>query len=284
MEYKLGHLFELTPAWVSSLLLLALLMLAEEAGYRLARKRRARGTNSNDSDLSTVQAGVLGLLGLLLGFTYAFVVTRADMRKQAVVSEANNIGTAYLRAGLMPSPGGAQLQAVLREYLDSRILVDEINGDPVKLRDAMDASERIQAKIWPLGAQLIAGRTPTMIDALLIQALNDVLDIHTVRVAAGRDRLPALVLVLLFAVSIGAMTLCGLAAEVAGGRHIWRNSMVAVLIVAVVLIILDEDRSNTGMIRVSQESLVDLKRSFEQAPEVDTTHPASNKPSSDRPG
>jgi len=275
MANDLNHLFEMTPAWLLSLMLLAVLMISEEGGYRLARWRRTRENfKSNDSDLSTVQQGVLGLLGLLLGFTYAFVVTRADMRKQAVVTEANNIGTAYLRAGLMPSPGGAQLQALLREYVDSRIVGEDMGGDPVKMHAAVEKSERLQGEIWSMGAKMIEGHTPTTIDALLIQALNDVLDVHTVRVAAARDRLPMLVLVLLLAVSIGAMTLCGLAAEVAGGRHIWRNSMVAMLIVAVMLIILDEDRSNTGMIRVSQQSLVDLKRSIE-APA--TTQTATNK-------
>ena len=43
----------------------------------------------------TLQGALLGLLGLLLGFTFAMAVGRYEARKQLVLDEANGIGTAW---------------------------------------------------------------------------------------------------------------------------------------------------------------------------------------------
>jgi len=45
----------------------------------------------------------LGLLALLLGFTFSMSMQRYDDRSQAVIEEANAIGTAVLRVQLLPA-------------------------------------------------------------------------------------------------------------------------------------------------------------------------------------
>ena len=49
---------------------------------------------------------ILGLLALLLAFTFSAALQRYDDRSQTVVSEANAIETTYLKAQLLP--GGMQ--------------------------------------------------------------------------------------------------------------------------------------------------------------------------------
>ena len=51
-----------------------------------------------------VVSAVLGLLALLMGFTFSLAVDRFDARRVLVLQEANAIGTAYLRAQLLASP------------------------------------------------------------------------------------------------------------------------------------------------------------------------------------
>ena len=80
------------------LVLLALLFACAEAGYRLGLRRRLRIDEPAKSRLDSVQSEILVLLGILLGFTVAMSVSRYDGQKHAVVSEANAIGTAALRA------------------------------------------------------------------------------------------------------------------------------------------------------------------------------------------
>ena len=54
--------------------LLVVLLLAGEAGYRYGRKRRSRTDDLSRSQTVTIQAAILGLLGLLLGFSFAMAV------------------------------------------------------------------------------------------------------------------------------------------------------------------------------------------------------------------
>jgi hypothetical protein len=59
---------------------------------------------------------MFALLGLIMAFTYAFTVSRADHRKQAIVNEANTIGTAFLRVELASEPGRSELRRLLLDY------------------------------------------------------------------------------------------------------------------------------------------------------------------------
>jgi hypothetical protein len=251
-----------TPAWLSGLGFLATLLLAAEVGYRAGR-RTARRRGKAAEGLATVEGAVFGLLGLLLAFTYAFVTARADARKQAVIQEANAIGTAYLRAGLVPDPVRTELRALLREYVETRIVTDASGRDPAKLREVIAASERVQARIWPTAARLLDGRSPTILDSLLFQSLNEVIDLHTVRLAAGRDRLPGAILLMLILTGVISLGVAGRDAGMSGRRRGFQAMTLALLVAAVTTVILDLDQPGRGLVRVSQQSLAELRRSIE---------------------
>src|SRR5436305_63291 len=85
---------------VSLLVFLGILEIA----YRLGQRGAARNDDHSLIYLGVLQAGLLGLLGLLLGFTFAMAVSRYDARKEVVITGANAIGTTYLRAQLLPAP------------------------------------------------------------------------------------------------------------------------------------------------------------------------------------
>jgi hypothetical protein len=52
---------------------------------------------------------MLGLLALIISFTFAMALSRFDARRDALLREANAIGTAALRARLLPTPCGASI-------------------------------------------------------------------------------------------------------------------------------------------------------------------------------
>ena len=90
------------PIWLTGLVYLALLLLAAWLGVALGRRR---GRDPADgASVSTVQAAVLGLLALLLAFTYSLAANRFDLRRRLLVEEANAIGTVWLRASFLPEP------------------------------------------------------------------------------------------------------------------------------------------------------------------------------------
>ena len=72
--------------------------LAVEAGHYLG-SRIEEGKN-----VATLEAAVLGLLALMIGFTFSMALNRFEARRDALMTEANAIGTAALRARLLPRP------------------------------------------------------------------------------------------------------------------------------------------------------------------------------------
>ena len=104
--------------WIA-LAMVVLLIAAGEIGYRRGLFRR-ESKESVRSLMSGTGAAMLGLLGLLLGFTLAMAVSRWDERRDVIVEEANAIGTLWLRAGLLEVPLRNELRDALREYTDAR--------------------------------------------------------------------------------------------------------------------------------------------------------------------
>ena len=101
--------------------LLAAILAANETGYRLGRWQRARTDTGVRSQTSAIQAAMLGLLALLLGFTFTMALQRFDNRSQAVISEANAIGTAYLRTQLLPEEFREPARKLIADYVQLRI-------------------------------------------------------------------------------------------------------------------------------------------------------------------
>jgi len=62
---------------------------------------------------------------------FSAALQRYEDRSQTVVSEANAIGTTYLRARLPPGVMGDEVQTLLRQYLDVRIQEGRVDArDP----------------------------------------------------------------------------------------------------------------------------------------------------------
>jgi hypothetical protein len=88
------------PLWVVFFLFLILLLIPMEVGFRLGSRRgRSQPVPEAESRGDITLNGMLTLLALMLAFTYSFCVSRADLRKKAIITEVNAIGTAFLRAG-----------------------------------------------------------------------------------------------------------------------------------------------------------------------------------------
>ncbi len=99
----------------------ALFAIALEIGYRIGARRQATNDEPERTHANSLHGATLGLLALLLGFTFAMAVSRYETRKQLMVDQANAIGTAALRARLLPAPAAERGVELLRQYVDSRL-------------------------------------------------------------------------------------------------------------------------------------------------------------------
>jgi hypothetical protein len=243
-------------------LVLALTIGASLVGIRVGRRMRAGMADPERTELYGVQASLLGLLALLLGFSFAMAQTRFDLRKQLALEETNAIGTARLRAGLIADEPGREIRLLLEEYVAVRVRATRA-GDDASLRAALAESERIQGEIWSR-ARAAAQREPRSLPvSLLVQSLNDVIDSHTKRLTVARNHVPTAVLVMLLLVATIAMGWVGACVGTSargGGRA--TTVILSLLISMVVTVIVDLDQPRRGFILVGQTALEELERSF----------------------
>ena len=101
--------------------LFGLLLVSLEAGFRAGRRAALAGDAAASGQVGAIQGAVLGLLGLLLAFSFAAAGARFLERQDLIVQEANAIGTASLRADLLDEAQRAELRAALKSYTEHRI-------------------------------------------------------------------------------------------------------------------------------------------------------------------
>ena len=256
-----GLLFE-TNLVVILVVLVGASLLAAEAGFRLGRRHHRLRGDAGRANVSTLQGALLGLLALLLGFSFAMAHSRFDTRKLLVLQEANAIGTAILRAQLLQAPEGQQVADLLRQYVEVRLVFHEAGLDEGKLRYALAETDRLQAELWA-GTVTAVERSPRpATTGLFVQAVNAVIELHAMRVNAMRNHIPEGVLWLLYFVTVLAMGMTGYGSGLGGDRNTWPTVTTAVLISVVVVVIMDLDRPHRGFITVGQSSMLDLRESL----------------------
>jgi len=210
---------------------------------------------------------MLALLGLMLAFTYSFSMSRADLRKHAFIAEVNAISTAFLRADLAPDPSRTELREILCDYARSRLVTPGEIKTREQLQEVVDRSLEIQAKIWPATTSAVRqqGEMSDPEKALLVSAVNDVLDAHTSRMAVIYDRLPTAVLALLVLIAAASLYVTAYNMSLNGQPSRWRMTAFAVILASLMYIILDFDMIMRGFIRIDHESLVVLIREMESS-------------------
>ena len=241
-------------------LTLVLLAVVSEIGFRIAGKEAddARKTQS-----VALLGSMLGLLALLLGFTFSIAQARQLDRTLLLVDEANAIGTTYLRAAMLPPPHGAKVRQLLRDYVDLRLGIRWREGFARKL----ERSEALHAALWKEAVACAAELPASLPVSLFITSLNDVIDLHTERVSAAvYRRLPNAIVATMFAVALLAMFIQGHSAGLSHGRATLATLAVTVSVAAVLTLIMDLDRPRQSMFRVDQSALVDLQKSMKAAP------------------
>src|SRR5882672_11940067 len=88
----------------------------------LLRKRHQNIDQEVCRDLELILASTLTLLGLIIGFSFSMAINRYDQRKNYEEAEANAIGTEYIRADLLPPADATKVRALIKNYLNQRVL------------------------------------------------------------------------------------------------------------------------------------------------------------------
>ncbi len=256
-------MYEMNSIYIA-LMLLVTMGIAIEVGYRQGLKRNSKATSATKSHVDAIQSSILGLLALLLGFTFSLSLERFDSRSQAVVNEANAIGTAYLRAQLLPSELIQEASKQLKQYVDLRVQESAISlAEPKPRQQLLAKTVATQNTLWNIAIKASEVDPNPVKTGLFIQALNEVFDSFSSRNANLDRHVPEEVLTLLYITFLIAGAIIGYASGYAKHRPSLVSYMMVMLIVVLVYLILDLDKPRRGWIEVSQAPLISLQTSLE---------------------
>lgn len=243
--------------WSIGALCLALLLGMRELGSALRRWHdRRRGVD--DSELEEFSmTSVLGLLALLIGFTFSLALQRYEARRELVIQEANAIGTTWLRCDTLDAGDRDRLRTLLRQYVDVRVAYGEART-PRQEADANDRTAFLQAQLWTATTRAVAPARATVLAALVLAPLNDSIDLAGARKAHREASVPDRLLRVLLAYGLVAAGMIGYQRR----RFRTATTMILLLFTLAGTVILDLDRPTTGGIREPQAPMLDLQRSL----------------------
>jgi hypothetical protein len=231
------------------------LVLFSQLGARVIGKYVDHGKEARE-DFDIVLAASLTLLGLIIGFAFSMSVSRYEQRKNYEEEEANAIGTEYVRAGLLAAPDTAKVRALLRSYLDERILF-YASRDAAQLRQIDARTNELQTQLWSAVEAAVRAGQPNPILALAVSGMNDVLNSQSYTQASWWNRIPPAAWVLMGTIA----TLCNLMFGLRASQLKTHQGMLLILPIVLsvaFLLIADIDSPRGGYIHVRPQNLLAL--------------------------
>lgn len=245
------------PLWLLFAATVLLVLAAIEGGSRLASFRKRLSEKTIDAPIGSVVGGILGLLGFLLAFTFGIAASRFDSRRELLLNEVNALGTCYLRAGLVPNEERLETRKLLREYVHLRA---EVAKQPQALSQVLTRSDTLHDQLWAQAILVARKDSSSEMHALFIDSLNEVIDFHTKRVVVSQYRIPDVIWMALYGVSILSMVGVGYQFGLAGTRDVAISFCLALAFSIVIVLIADLDRVYEGTLQVSQQPMIELDR------------------------
>jgi len=253
-------LSELSPLTISLSLFAGMIII-----YFLANRLAKLPSFSKfvDDTINPIEGSLLGLLALLLAFTFGMSASRYETRRAVMLSEANNIGTVILRCDLYPDSTRNKLRTHLKEYVEARVAYFQAGTDDTKERNAIQATEKWDGMIWSTVAEASKVKDNLVASNQMVPALNAMIDIVTTRNAEKNATVPDSILWLLFLLCIISSFILGFQKSTSRNPYII-SIVFALMVCACIQVIIDLDRPRQGFINMqgTNQFIVDLRKMF----------------------
>jgi hypothetical protein len=246
------------PQYLDLIALLAGTIVACELGYRLGRLVGPRD-EAFDKQLAVIRGATFALVAFLVAFGFSGAASRYVDRLDLIVKEANAIGTAYLRADVLPQPMRGELKAALRDYTVDRI--ELLTGhDSEKNAALLLKVGGFHERMWSIALRGTEGNPQLM--RVVLPPLNDVIDLHTTHLSASRRHIPTAIMVLLLIGAALALGVSGFANGQIGRRFLILNSVYGFVLATALWMTIDLDHPRRGLIQESNQPMVDALASM----------------------
>jgi hypothetical protein len=249
------------PIWAVFAGTIVVVLVAIEAGYLLGQAMHRRSDEEKESPVSAIAGSIVGLAAFMLAFTFGIVSERYDAKRALVSEDAVALRTAWQRADFLPDPERAEAKTLLRHYVDVRVtFAEEGRLDPERVKSVLAETQRIQDRLWDMAVANARQDMNSDVAALYIESLNEVNGIHTSRVAVGiQARVPGEIWLVLYCITILGMMGVGYQTGIAGSKRSLARPILALSFALVFALIASLDRPDSGIIKVTQQPLIDLR-------------------------
>ena len=258
----------LAPLWAIGLAIFGGLIAAVIIGKTVLQHRKTEtprkgSADAENSEQAITLSSVLGLLALLVAFTFSIALDRFDTRRANVLLEANAIGTTYLRAQLLDQPHRARISKLLTDYTDVRLAAATAAPGPQQ-RALLATSDRLIVDLWAATVAASPSMRPYSLSHSFLDTMNNLIDMDAVRKAGRQAHVPAAVFLSLFLYQFVAAAVIS---HVVSGRTSRRIAWVLFGLFGLLLVlIIDIDRPTSGTIAESQEPMLQLQAFLKAQP------------------
>ncbi len=250
--------------WLLAIAMLIVLGLSIELPYRFADVLPS--DMPKPDSFNAVQAGILTLSAFVLSLSFAQASSRFDSRRALIVTEANAIETTWTLAGQLGPSQSKQFHQVLIDDTAARVKVYESHNDQELARLTVERTSHDQAELSGIASAALRAHPSNLGLQLLMQSLDHEIDVSSEARQAATGHVPTAIIMLTLAlVTLGALSL-GFRFALDKSRPVLLSAVYVVAYVVVIMMAVDYDRPNTGLIRVNVTPLTTQLQSMQQTP------------------
>ena len=255
-------LFQL-PLFVIAIITLFLIIIFDWLGRRYRQRQMKKFPGAEHGNLGAIEGALLGLMTLMLAFSYGIAATRYETGRQLIVDEAKAITVAIHRCDLYPDSVRNVLFTDFKGYVESRIVYYQagVDEDKIKnsLNDGMHHSDKIRKEVMAL-SQYPENRERSI---LMVPALDNMDDLALSSEAARESRLPQIILWMLLILTVSSGFLVGF-----GNSGKRKNGIMvigfAIMTTAAFYLVIELDHPRQGFINLDVEvqNILNLRSLF----------------------
>jgi hypothetical protein len=176
---------------------------------------------------------------------------RFDARREALLQEANAVGTTYLRFQILDEPYRSTLSKDLISYLGTRQAFLAAGADLSAVDHADATTGEVENRIWATLTDWIRRHSGDTSNVSLLQATNDMFDLAAADRVMRETRVPLTIIRAIAIYSLIAAFLLGQSFAATKEKRPFAATIVLILVALSIALILDLDRPATGLITVS---------------------------------
>jgi len=260
----MDSLLNTTPTFIIVLVLLLCMSLALAVGRNFGIRNSVKYDETEDNSKALISS-LLALSALVLAFSFSMSGNRHEIRRQAIINEANAIGTATLRASLYPDSVKAELMQHFQVYLEQRISFFEVGPQYDSAFYWESESEKTGKKLWEAATTYAKATNSVVPSSQMIPALNSMFDLAAERHYALLAKVPEPILYLLFFLSIVCAFFAGYSRKKERVNKLV-SLIFCILSAAVIYTTLDLDRPRRGLIQYddTHQIMLDQRKLFDK--------------------